>query len=592
MEPKEETVARKIEIGEQITVGGLAELLNLPVSKLIAELFKNGVMATVNEKIDYDTAQIIVNELGLDIELAKKEHTAPERPKPELSAAAIARPPVVAMMGHVDHGKTTLLDAIRGAEIAKGEAGAITQHLSAYQIKHKGRAITFLDTPGHEAFTSLREHGARLTDVAIIVVAADEGVKPQTIEAIRFARQAAVKLIVVASKMDTAGADLNRLKTQLAEQELVPEDFGGDTIVIPVSAKTKQGISELLDMVLLVADVEELKADAAGPASGLVIESHMEQGRGPVVIGLVEQGTLTKGDFVVAGTTYGKIRNLETPDGKTLVRAGPASPAIMTGFKALPDFGDSFSVVSSEKIARDQSAQEASGRRQSGTAGAMSGSELLRIISHKTQINELNVIIKADVMGSVTSVTDSLKTLDTEEVAVRVVSSGVGVINENDIHLAASTGAIIYGFHTELPAHIKRLASRDKVSVRLFQVIYELIDDAKAELGRLLRPEIVEETLGELEVKGVFKVTKTQLVAGGEVIKGRLSLPALANIRRAKKNLAKDLEVVGLKKGPQDVKEADQGELCGVSFKTTQKIDVQEGDKISFYRRQTKIRSL
>jgi len=245
-----------------------------------------------------------------------------------------------------------------------------------------------------------------------------------------------------------------------------------------------------------------------------------------------------------------------------------------------------------ERFARDQSAQEASGRRQSGTAGAMSGSELLRIISHKTQINELNVIIKADVMGSVTSVTDSLKTLDTEEVAVRVVSSGVGVINENDIHLAASTGAIIYGFHTELPAHIKRLASRDKVSVRLFQVIYELIDDAKAELGRLLRPEIVEETLGELEVKGVFKVTKTQLVAGGEVIKGRLSLPALANIRRAKKNLAKDLEVVGLKKGPQDVKEADQGELCGVSFKTTQKIDVQEGDKISFYRRQTKIRSL
>ena len=592
MAKESEAVARKIAIGEQVTVGQLAELLNLPATKLIAELFKNGVIATVNEKIDFDTAQIIVNELGLPIELAKAEHTTPMRPKRELSDKAVARPPVVAMMGHVDHGKTSLLDAIRGADIAAGEAGGITQHLSAYQIEHNGRAITFLDTPGHEAFTSLREHGARLTDVAVIVVAADEGVKPQTIEAIRFARQAGVKMLIAANKMDAPGADLNSLKAQLAEQELVAEDFGGETVVVPVSAKTKEGIPQLLDMILLVADVEELKADADGPAAGLVIESHMEQGRGPVVIGLVEHGTLQKGDFVVAGTTYAKLRNLEKPAGEALAAAGPSSPVIMTGFKALPEFGDSFSAVASEKLARDQAATEATARRQGGASGAMSGRELLRIISHKTQINELNVIVKADVLGSVTSVVDSLKTLDTEEVAVRVVNSGVGVINENDIHLAASPGSILYGSHVELPPQIKRLASRDQVSVRLFGVIYELIDDVKRELSGLLAPEIVEEKLGSLEIKGVFKVTKTQLVAGGEVLKGKLSLPALATVKRGKKILAADLEVVGLQKGPQDVKEVASGELCGVSFKTSQKVELAEGDKIDFFRRQSKTRTL
>jgi translation initiation factor IF-2 len=305
-------MAQIIELDDSITVGNLAELLSLPVSKLIAELFKNGVMATVNEKIDFDTAQIIVGDLGLDVELAKKEHTvAPERPKREVGANATVRPPVVAMMGHVDHGKTSLLDAIRGATVVKGEAGGITQHLSAYQIKHASRALTFLDTPGHEAFAALREHGARLTDLVVIVIAADDGIKPQTVEAIRFARKAGVKIIVAANKMDKAtDADLNKIKQQLAENELLPEDWGGETIVMPVSAKEKKGLDELLDMILLVADVEELKADSDGPAQRFGYRIAYGTGGDLLPLHLVEQGTLKPGDFIAAGSTYGKVRNL------------------------------------------------------------------------------------------------------------------------------------------------------------------------------------------------------------------------------------------------------------------------------------------
>lgn len=586
-------MAKTIEIDEQVTVSRLAELLSLPVSQLIAELLKNGVMATLNEKIDFDTAQILLSELDLDVELVKKEHSAPHaRPKREISSEAKPRPPVVALMGHVDHGKTSLMDAIREAEVVKNEAGGITQHLSAYQIKHNDRLLTLLDTPGHEAFAALREHGTRLTDLVIIVIAADEGIKPQTLEAIRFARQAGVKIIVAANKMDKTGADINRIKQQLAENELMPEEWGGETIVMPVSAKTKEGIPELLDMVLLVADVEELKAEVSGPAEGLVIESHMETGRGSIAVALVEQGTLKAGDFIAAGGTYGKIRNLENTDGQPIESAGPSTPVIISGLKGLPDFGDEFVVAANEKNARDLAGNVASARRAGGATAATSGSELLRIMSRSSQLSELNVIVKADVQGSLTSVIDSLKGLDTEEVAVRVVNSGVGVINENDVHLAVTTGAIIYGFHVSLPASIKHLAARDKVSIRLYSIIYELIDDVKKELESLLKPEIVEAILGELTVKGVFKITKTEVICGGEVIKGKLSLPALARLSRGKEKIADNLEVVTLKRGPQDVKEVVQGEMCGLSFKSPSRLEVQEGDKIEFFKRESKTRTL
>jgi translation initiation factor IF-2 len=587
-------MARTIEIGEQVTVGELAELLSIPVSQLIGELFKNGVAATVNEKIDFDTAQIIVGEMeDIDVELAKKEHAAPVREKHVVSDKAESRPPVVAMMGHVDHGKTSLLDAIRGAKVAAGEAGGITQHLSAYQIDHNGRLITFLDTPGHEAFAALREHGARLTDLVILVVAADDGIKPQTIEAIRFARQAGVKLIVAANKMDKATeAQLNLLKGQLAEQNLIPEDYGGDTIVMPVSAKEKTGINELLDMVLLVSDVEELKADKDVPGEGLVIEAHMEHGRGPVAIALVEQGALKNGDFVVIGGTYGKIRNLETTNGKAIKEAGPSTPVVMTGLKNLPDFGDEFDVVRSEKVARDQAAEVARLRREGGASAATSSSELLRIISRSNKLTEFNIIVKADVQGSLTSVIDSLKTMDNEEVAVRVVSSGVGVISENDIHTAATSGAIIYGFNTSLPNHVKQLASRDKVSVRLYTVIYELIDDVKKEMEGLLAPVVVEDKLGDLIVKGIFKITRTEVICGGQVTSGKLAVPALCRVFRGDELVADNLEVTKLQRGPTEVSEVPEGEMCGLSFKSEKRVEVLENDRIEFFSRQTKTRTL
>jgi translation initiation factor IF-2 len=588
-------MARTIEIDDQVTVGALAELLSIPVSQLISELFKNGVPATVNEKIDFDTAQIIVGELpDLEVELAKKDHApAPPRAKREVSAAAEPRPPVVAMMGHVDHGKTSLLDAIRGANKAKGEAGGITQHLSAYQIEHNGRLITFLDTPGHEAFAALREHGARLTDLVVLVVAADDGIKPQTLEAIRFARQAGVKLIVAANKMDKASeTQLNQLRGQLAENDLLPEDYGGDTIVIPVSAKEQTGVNELLDMVLLVSDVEEHRADKNLPAAGLVIEAHMEQGRGPVAVALVEQGTLHNGDFVAIGATYGKIRNLESTEGQPIKQAEPSTPVIMTGLKSLPEFADEFQVVKTEKQARELASQTGAARRAGGNSAATSSSELLRIISRSNKLQEFNVVVKADVQGSITSVIDSLKTLDNEEVAVRVVSSGVGVVNESDVHTAASAGAVIYGFHTSLPAHVKQLAARDKVQVRLFTVIYELIDDVKKELEARLAPEVVEEELGILQVKGIFKITKTEVICGGLVTKGTLRAPALARVLRDKELLADNLEVTKLQRGPTEVSEVPEGEMCGLSFKSESRVEVQENDRIELFSRETKTRSL
>jgi translation initiation factor IF-2 len=585
-------VSTTIEIEDTITVGDLADKLTLPVTKLIAELMKNGVMATVNERIDFDTAQIIVGELDLDIELKKKEvaATAP-RTKHAASEHAATRPPVVAVMGHVDHGKTSLLDAIRAADVAKGEAGGITQHISAYQVKRGERLITFLDTPGHEAFAALREHGAQLTDLVIIVVAADDGIKPQTVEAIRFARKAGVKIIVAINKIDKEGADANRVKQQLSEHDLLVEEWGGDTVVVEVSAKTKQGIDSLLDMVLLVADVEDLRADVDVPAQGLIIESHMEQGRGPLAEAMVEAGTLKPGAFIVAGGTYARVRNLETTDGKPLKEAGPSTPVRITGFKALPEFGDEFTVVKDEKIARNQASAVATQRHNSGSKLEITGSELLRIINRSNQVNELNIIVKADVQGSLTSVVDSLKALDTEEVAIRVVGSGVGTINENDLHMAQTSNAIIYGFNVTVPTSIKQLANRDKLRVRLYRVIYELIDDVKGELTELLPPEIVETDLGRLVVKGIFKTTKTEVICGGEVTKGKLVVPSLAKVMRGDEQLA-EVKITNLKRGPQDTKEVFEGEMCGLSFESTSRVDLQEGDRIELFTREVVARTL
>ena len=590
-------MARTIEIGDMITVGALADKLSLPATKLIAELFKNGMMVTINEKIDIDTAQIIVAELGLDVELVSKQavqedDTAVTKRERVYSDKAELRPPVVAVMGHVDHGKTSLLDVIRQDDVAVHEAGGITQHISAYQVSKNDRLITFLDTPGHEAFAALREHGAHLTDVVIIVIAADDGIKPQTLEAIRFARKAGAQMIVAITKIDKEGANIERVKQQLAEQQMLPEEWGGDTVVVPVSSKTKEGIDKLLDMVLLVADVEELKADIDVPGEGLVIESHMEQGRGAIAVALVQQGTLKQGDFVVAGSTYAKVRVLDDSRGSAIKAAGPSTPIIITGFKALPEFGDRFVVVANEKAARALSSTNAQESAETSGRLDMTSGELIRLINRKSEMQELNVIVKADVQGSLTSVVDSLKTLDTDEVSIRVVGSGVGTITENDIRMAATSNAIIYGFQVSMPANIKQLAMRDKVPVRLYRIIYELLDDAKQELSDLLTPEEIITNTGRLLVRGVFKTTKTEVICGGEVTKGKLVIPSFATVYRDDEVLAENIQVTNLKHGPTDTKEVLEGDMCGMNLATTVRLDLQEGDRIEVFTREIRERSL
>lgn len=582
-------MASTIELEGSITVGDLADKLSLPVTRLITELMKMGVMVTVNERIDFETAQIIVQELGLDIELEKhdSDNLVFERRKTKIDGhKSMPRPPVVAVMGHVDHGKTSLLDAIKGSSVVKGEAGGITQHISAYQVIHGERLITLLDTPGHEAFAALREHGAQLTDLVVIVVAADDGVKPQTIEAIRFAKKAGVRIIVAINKIDKPGADSNRVKQQLADQDILIEGWGGDVVAVEVSAKEKTGINELLDMILLVADVEELEAYSDIPAFGLVIESHMEKGRGPVAEVLVEGGILRTGDFIVAGATYARIRNFQATDGQIIKEAAPSTPVIISGFKNLPSFGDEFNVVKDERIARTQAMETEMKRQQHQGKLDMNSTELLRIISRNNKINELNIIVKADVQGSLVSVIDSLKSLNTDEVAVRVIGSGIGLINENDINLAHSGDAIIYGFNVTMPKNVQQSANRARVKVRLFKIIYELIDDAKIELSDRLEPEIVDKELGTIIVKGIFKQTKAAVICGGEVTKGKLEVPALARIKRGKELIA-EAEVTNLKRGPQDVKEVLEGEMCGVSLKTLSKIDLQVDDKLEIYKRES-----
>jgi len=584
-----------IVIADSITVGELAEKLNLPVTDLIGELFKNGIVSTINQRIDFETASIIIEELGLvDVELKKKDTaTLSARKVHELSDLAVTRPPIVAVMGHVDHGKTTLLDAILKTKVADGEAGGITQYISAYQTIRNGRSITLLDTPGHEAFAALRQHGAALTDVVIIVVAADDGVKPQTVEAIKFARLANAKIVVAINKIDKESADPARVKAQLAsEYSLNPEEWGGDTVMVEVSAKTGENVDKLLDMVLLVADLEDLKADIDTPAEGLVIESHMEVGRGSVVGLLVEQGKLKPGHFLVAGTTYGKVRTLLDFSGKTLKEAGPSTPVTVTGFKELPQFGDTFSIVKSEKEARHQVSVARIEQEKNAASTNITGADLLKMMNQQHDSQDLNVIVKADVQGSLTSVVNSLRIIDTQgEIKLNIIGSGVGNISENDIRLATDRETIVYGFNVGISAAVKQLANRDKVQVRMFDVIYKLLDDARESMEAILAPEVVETEIGKLTIKGIFRTMKDVVIAGGEVTSGKITSGVLARVKRGKEQIA-EVEIINVQRQQQEAKEVFEGEMCGLSLKTNKKLLVEEGDKLELFTREIVKRTL
>jgi translation initiation factor IF-2 len=583
-----------LKLPEMVTVGELAEKLDLPAATLIGELFRNGIAATVNQRIDFETVQIIVDELGLEVELDRKE-TGGDMPQHEmraLTANAKARPPIVAVMGHVDHGKTTLLDQILGTSKATHEAGGITQHISAYQAEKNGRKITFLDTPGHETFVALRQHGAVLTDVVIIVVAADDGVKPQTVESIKFARSANAKIVIAINKIDREGANPQLVKTQLAtEHGLNPEEWGGDTVMVEVSAKTGEGIDKLLDMVLLVADMEELKADYDVPAEGLIIESNIAHGRGVLGRILILNGILRVGEYFVSGSTYGRVRTLQDWTGKAIKEAGPSTPVSVTGFKSVPQFGDKVAEVKNEREARSLAAKYYAEMVQSTAQVNITGNDLLRMMNRKSDAVETTVVVKADVQGSLTSVIDSMKLIENDEVLIKVVASGVGDINEGDVRQAESSGAIVYGFNVNLSSQVKRLATANKISVRLFNVIYELLDDVKRTIEDKLEPDVIETEVGKLDIKGVFRTTKDEIIAGGLMTEGKVLTGVMAKVWRKKDQLG-EVEITSVQKNKSEVKEAFEGDLCGLNLRTTAKIALEVGDRLEFFTRELKKRTL
>lgn len=577
-----------IQIAGSITVDELANALGLSVTFLIGELFKQGIVATINQRLDFDTASIIIEELGLkNVRLERKNtSTKTSELRRELSDKAVTRPPVVAVMGHVDHGKTTLLDTLLHKKTVEGEAGGITQHISAYQLKHNERLITFLDTPGHEAFAAIRQHGAMLTDIVVIVVAADDGVKPQTVEAIKFAQSANAKIIVAINKIDREGADVPRTMADLAQHGLNPEEWGGDITMVPISAKRGDNLEKLLDLILLTADIEELKADVHIPSEGLVIESHMEIGKGSVVNLLVTGGELKTGEFIVAGSAYGKIRTMLDFRGKPKGKATPSTPVTVTGFKELPNFGDKFIEVKDEKSARKMALLNAQNLVEESASANVTSSDLLRMMNNADNAKVFNVIIKGDVLGSVTSVVDSLKMIDTKgEVMLNIVSSGVGDITENDIYMAEGDNTVVYGFNVNVPTNIVKLAARDGVEIRNYKIIYELLDDAKTSMENLLDAEIVETEMGEMKIKGVFRTERTAIIAGGEILTGLAKKGLMGRVYH-EKELIGEVEVDSVQKEKMDVNELVAGETGGIAFKLEKKLVIEVNDRVKFFTRE------
>lgn len=595
-----------IQIAGSITVDELAKELGLSVTSLVGELFKQGIVATINQRLDFDTASLIIDELGISGVRLEKKNTATKTSnfRHELSDHAVPRPPVVAVMGHVDHGKTTLLDTLLHKKTVEKEAGGITQHISAYQLEHDGRKITFLDTPGHEAFAAIRQHGAMLTDIVVIVVAADDGVKPQTIEAIKFAQGANAKIIVAINKIDREGADVQRTMADLSQHGLQPEEWGGDITMVPISAKRGDNLDKLLDMILLTADLEDLKADVDIPAEGLVIESHMETGKGSVVNLLVTGGELKIGEFMVAGSAYGKVRTMVDFRGKPKGKATPSTPVTVTGFKELPNFGDRFIEVADEKTARKQALLNAQENPDALVSSNITSTDLLRMMNVADNSKVFNVIVKGDVLGSVTSVVDSLKMIDTHgEIKLNIVSTGVGDVTENDVYMASGDNTVIYGFNVSIPTNISKMAARNNVPVRIYKVIYELLDDAKSSMEDLLDAEIVEDEIGEMKIKGVFRTERTSIIAGGEVLSGRVSAKMPASVAGAPdldvygrvyrgKEMIGEVQVESVQKEKMDVSELVAGETGGIAFKTEKKIQLQISDRVKFFTREKRKKKL
>ena len=567
-----------VTVGDEITVGELAAGLKKTAAEVIKVLMKLGVMASVTQTIDYDTAEIVVMELGCKIKKAVVV-TIEERIMDDTEDTAESlkeRSPIVVVMGHVDHGKTSLLDAIRNAKVTATEAGGITQHIGAYRVNHDGHDITFLDTPGHAAFTSMRQRGAMSTDIAVLVVAADDGIMPQTVEAINHAKAAGVQIIVAINKMDKPEANPDRVKQQLTEHSLVPEEWGGDVICVPVSAHTHEGIDSLLENILLVAEMMELKANPDRRAKGVVIEARLDKGRGPVATLLVQNGTLNTGDIIVAGTSVGRVRIMTNENGQVVKTAGPSVPVEITGLAEVPSAGDDFDAVSDERLARQLVEQ----RKQKAKEAQFNASQkvtLDNLFSHLEEgdMKELNIIVKADVQGSVEAVRESLEKISNEEVRVKVIHGGVGAINESDVMLAGTSGAIIVGFNVRPDAVAKESAERDGVDIRTYRVIYDCIEEITAAMKGMLAPKFREVQLGQIEVRNTYKISSVGTVAGCYVTNGKVTRNAEIRVVRDGIVLAED-KIASLRRFKDDVKEVAQGYECGITLEKYG--DVKEGD--------------
>ena len=600
-ESKPAAAEGKVELPPTLSVKELAEYLDVKTVDIIKELMKNGVMANINQQIDFDTAAIVADSFGVQAspmamdaaiseevvgegegtqvklttrsELFSNDGEAPENLKP--------RPPVVTVMGHVDHGKTSLLDAVRQTKVAAGEAGGITQSIGAYVVEEKGRRIVFLDTPGHEAFTAMRARGAQVTDVAVLVVAADDGVMPQTVEAISHAKAAQVPIVVAINKIDKEGANPDRVKQGLSEQGLVPEDWGGQTVMVPVSAKQKTGISEMLEMILLVADLQDLKANPAKLAAGTVIDAHLEKGRGPVATVLIQNGTLRVGDNVVVGHIFGKVRALLDDRGRKMKEAGPATPAVVTGLPDVPTAGDVFQVVSSEKVARTIASQRAEQYRVATLAQTrrVTLADLSAQVG-KGAVKDLNLVLKADSNGSVEALKGSLLKIQDPQVQIKIVFEGVGPVTESDILLAAVSNALVIAFNVKSDALAQKAAEREKVDIRSYDVVYNVTNDIERAIKGLYEPTFVQVWEGRADVLTPIKIPKLGIIAGSRVQDGKITSGSTAKVLRDNK-LIHEGQIAGLKRFKDDVKEVVAGLECGIRVDGYQ--DFQEGDVIESY---------
>ena len=585
-QPKEEKkeVVKEITLPEKMTIRELAEKMKMQPAVIVKKLFMEGTMVTVNHEIDFEKAQEIALDYDIIAEQEEKVDVIEELLKEEEEDPKdlVPRPPVVCVMGHVDHGKTSLLDAIRKTNVTDREAGGITQHIGAYVVSIKGQKITFLDTPGHEAFTAMRMRGANSTDIAVLVVAADDGVMPQTVEAINHAKAAGVEIIVAINKVDKPSANIERVKQELSEYELIPEDWGGSTIFVPVSAKTHQGIEELLEMILLTSEVCELKANPKRKARGLVIEAQLDKGKGPVATILVQKGTLHVGDFIAAGASSGKVRAMMDDKGRRVKEAGPSTPVEILGLSDVPNAGEVLVATENDKEAKNFAAtfiSENKNRLLEETKAKMSLDDLFSQIQ-EGNLKELNLIVKADVQGSVEAVKQSLVKLSNDEVVVKVIHGGVGAINESDVTLASASNAIIIGFNVRPDATAKATAEQEGVDLRLYRVIYQAIEDVEAAMKGMLDPVFEEKVIGHAEVRQIFKASGVGNIAGSYVLDGVFQRGCTVRISREGKQIFEG-PLASLKRFKDDVKEVKAGYECGLVFEGFN--DIQELDQVEAY---------